>query len=82
MKLKLRDALESKQPTINEGVLGKLMNAIWTLTGTKGGLFKAIQLQYGEDATKYKKELTVINDKLQNIHNELQAAMNLPENKR
>jgi hypothetical protein len=80
-KLKLRDAVKSSQP-INEGIFGRLMNGIWTLTGTKGGLFKAIQSQYGADADKYKKELGVINDKLQQIHIDLQSARNMPENKR
>ena len=73
--------LRSKK-TINEGILGKLLNAFWTITGTKGALFKAIQSKYGADAKKYKSELDDITHRLEKIHTDLQDALDMPENKR
>jgi hypothetical protein len=49
MKLKLRDAITSTKPTLSEGILGKFLNLLWTVTGTKDGLFKAIKSKYGEE---------------------------------
>jgi len=72
MKLKLRDALESKQPTINEGILGKFLNLLWTVSGTKDGLFKAVQSKYGKDVNNATKEIEDANKALRALIDKLE----------
>ena len=71
-----------ERQTLKEGIFSRLLNMIWTITGTKDGLFKAIRSQYGPEVDRYKSELNDINKRLAKIHNEIEDVLNMPENKR
>ena len=61
-----------ERQTLKEGFWSKVMNTIWTITGTKGGLFKAIQSQYGKDVDKYYNEIEDVNQRMKALKQKLE----------
>jgi hypothetical protein len=64
--------LSGKKEKLQEGFWGRVLNGIWTITGVKDGLFKAIQSQYGADANKAYKEITDANEALERLKKRLE----------
>lgn len=71
--IKLKDLIEQdNKKVLKEDIFGKFVNLIWTITGTKYGLFKAIQAQYGEKADSAYQEISDATQALKKLKERLE----------